>query len=693
LSVSIAEYALPADSSAPGIVKGPDGNLWFTDLANNIGEINSITHVINLYPIPTANSGPQDITAGVDGYIWFTETNANIIGRINPTTDKFDEFHIKTAGSSPFGITEAPDGNIWFTEQSGYKIGEINTFTQAISEFPISRSGFGPTEITNGPFNDPWFIEGNNNIGYINPISDAITEFTVPGNSGPFNGITTSPDGNLWVTSYSANAIVRIDPVTHDMTEFHLSAPGSDPYGITLGPGGDLWFTEPGANQVGQIDPTTGHIDEFKIPTSDVAPMGITTGPQDNLWFAELGHTGASYQIHSNIGEVILSEGNPDLKISGTAPSSVPTGSNVTYQLTVSNNGTGPATGVKLSDALPSGATFVSATGGVTPVDNELTFTIGNLAAGASNSISIVVTPGVPGMSTDNGRVSMDQIDLTPGDNSVMLTTNVVSAGADLELTGTAPMLAGIRSDVTYTFTVKNDGGAEATGVKLADPVPSGAVLQGVSGGTKTGSGSNLVILLGRLAPGASATVTVVVLAPKPVLYGLIDVGSVSMDQKDPSPADNSVTLDTTLVGTQGTGCQHSATVILLRFAEPVDPAWAKNVDNYQLVDREESPRTIRLKSARYNARSNTVTLKPLHQPNMHDLFQLTVLSAGARGPTDAATSPAGGPSGSGGPPGNLVIMIGIQDLVTRGTSPTDLRNYKWLLAKQTAQMKRLGLE
>src|SRR5712691_9678229 len=35
------------------------------------------------FPIPTANSSPNDITAGPDGALWFTEGTANKIGRVS----------------------------------------------------------------------------------------------------------------------------------------------------------------------------------------------------------------------------------------------------------------------------------------------------------------------------------------------------------------------------------------------------------------------------------------------------------------------------------------------------------------------------------------------------------------------------------------------------------------------------------
>jgi uncharacterized repeat protein (TIGR01451 family) len=43
-------------------------------------------------------------------------------------------------------------------------------------------------------------------------------------------------------------------------------------------------------------------------------------------------------------------------------PDPVPAGGNVTYTLSVANSGTTAATGVTLSDTLPTGSTFVSAT-------------------------------------------------------------------------------------------------------------------------------------------------------------------------------------------------------------------------------------------------------------------------------------------------------------------------------------------
>src|SRR5437868_9389475 len=74
------------------------------------------------FPIPTRGT-PFDLTAGPDGNLWFTD-GAGEIGRITPS-GAITEFPVS---SGSFHITAGPDGNLWFT---GYSTGEIRPITPA----------------------------------------------------------------------------------------------------------------------------------------------------------------------------------------------------------------------------------------------------------------------------------------------------------------------------------------------------------------------------------------------------------------------------------------------------------------------------------------------------------------------------------------------------------------------------------
>jgi len=426
LSTTINEFPVPTVNSAPdGITVGPDGNLWFAEpTANQVGQINPTTHTVAGFPISTTNNDPTDITVGPDGNLWFAENNH--IGQINPMTHAIAEFSIPTAEGAGGGITDGPDGNVWFTEFSAGQIGVINPTTNAIAEFPIpSVVQSLPSGITKGPDGNLWFAEfGTNQIGQINPTTHAIAQFSIPTvNSGPLE-ITLGPDGNLWFTE-TAGRIGQINPATHTIAEFPVPTAGSDPIGIVSGPDGNLWFTEAQKDQIGEINPTTHTITELPIPTANSRPVGIVTGPDGNLWFTE--------ESGNKIGQVVVTAPStaPDLTLSDNAPSSVTLGDNVTYTFTLTNDGTARATGVTLTDTLPAGVRFVSATGGVTPVNGILSFNIGNLDDGATIRFTVVVTPAVAAVLVNQASASMNQTDPTPADNSLTQSTSVAPASFD----------------------------------------------------------------------------------------------------------------------------------------------------------------------------------------------------------------------------------------------------------------------
>jgi virginiamycin B lyase len=702
--VSINEYAVPTQPSVSrSIVSGPDGNLWFTELlGNKIGQINPTTHAVSEFPNASGGTGPEVITAGPDGNLWFTD-DSNKIGEINPTTHVVMEFPIPTSSSEPEDITAGPDGNLWFTEVLGKKIGQINPMTHAIAEFALPSAAHGPAihGITTGPDGSLWFTdESNDMIGQINPTTHVINEFAVPtSGSGPL-GITTGPDNNLWFAENQGNQIGELNPTTGAFSEFPLPTSRSNPNRITTGPDGNLWFTESNGDKIAQINPTSHAIAEFSVPSVGAAPEGITSGPDHNLWFGEGGE-------FSGIGQVVLgpAAAAPDLALSGTAPMSATVGTNLTYTLTVTNDGTGNATGVTLLDTLPPGVTFVSATGGATPNTrgqlSQLSLTIGNLAAGANSTVNIVVTPTMPGMLSNRASAYSDQTDPTPADDSVVLSTSVLSATADVALSGIVPAVVIGTTNVTFTLTVTSDGAAQATGVTLTDMLDPGLTFVSATG-TFTRAGNTLTFTIGNLAPGASASVSISANFTSGVFMAT-DLATVTFSQTDPTPADNSKSLYTTYVplppttttpttpGTGMTGMCGFISEVILRFAEPIDAAWAQNPNNYHIAPLTGPHRTIRLKSAVYDEATHTVTLKPLHAFNVANLYRLTVMNAALHGVGAPVVRPAH-PNLVSDPGGNLVIILRASELEVNYRMPQNLHDLDNILKHQRAELKRLGL-
>jgi len=140
--------------------------------------------------------------------------------------------------------------------------------------------------IASGPNGNLWFTEKSANaIGEIT-TSGVITQFPLASGAAPW-GIVQGPDGNMWFTesSLANSAIGSITPSGAISIYTTGLTADSQPEGITLGPDGNLWFTEAAAAKIGTITPT-GVISEHAVAAAS-GPTSITTGPDGNLWFTE----------------------------------------------------------------------------------------------------------------------------------------------------------------------------------------------------------------------------------------------------------------------------------------------------------------------------------------------------------------------------------------------------------------------
>lgn len=141
---------------------------------------------------------------------------------------------------------------------------------------------------------------------------------------------------------------------------------------------------------------------------------------------------------------------------------------------------------------------------GTASVDVPVAFTNCDVSTGATETpVTPTDTPATP--SGVDVPVSKPEAPQTP----TTVETPTSSARAPrlvVRKTARAAVTSGGR--IVYAITVRNSGGATATGVRLRDAVPEGTFLTGTPGGARLLSGA-LNWSFGTLAPGASRTVHV----------------------------------------------------------------------------------------------------------------------------------------------------------------------------------------
>lgn len=254
-----------------------------------------------------------------------------------------------------------------------------------------------------------------------------------------------------------------------------------------------------------------------------------------------------------------VSTGSADLSVSKTdSPDPATVGEGLTYTVTAANAGPDAASGVILTDTLPSTVSFSSASvsqGTSSLVGSVWTWDIGSIASGASATATITVIPAAGGAVSNTASVAGGQSDPDTANNSATATTTVIGgtgANADLSISKSGspdPVTAG--SQLSYELGVRNSGPDGANAVVLTDALPAGVnfVSATASQGSCTQADKTITCNLGSLADGAIASATIVTM---PTAAGVVtNTATVGAVESDPNTMNNTASATITVIASE----------------------------------------------------------------------------------------------------------------------------------------------
>src|SRR5262245_17817465 len=282
---------------------------------------------------------------------------------------------------------------------------------------------------------------------------------------------------------------------------------------------------------------------EFVEGGIDLTALGL---PNNLSTF--VAETRSSTQLNATLSDFVLGEFTTftaDLAVTKTVSNATPNvGNNITFLVSVTNNGPNNATGVSVNDLLPAGLTFVSAV----PSQGNYSATtgiwsLGNVARGQTATLQITAQVVSPNAQTNTAKVTGNEEDRNTANNQASVTET--PQRADVLITkAVSDATPNVGDTITFTLTVKDNGPNAATNVNVNDLLPTGLSFVAANASQGDYFSNTGVWNVGSVANGSQATLTITAKVTSPA--ALTNTATVTADQFDPNTANNTASVTET---------------------------------------------------------------------------------------------------------------------------------------------------
>ena len=450
-------------------------------------------------------------------------------------------------------------------DEDDHDIAGVGVYDLALTQVYTSDTAGNPNDQFIAPGADVTYTIEVTNQGTVDASTFEVTDylplgFTLNDANWTFNNDASATDGGTATFTYTGGPLApgaatqipitlnAVDPLASDMVNWaEISSDDGDDVDSTTDTliGNDNQPAGPGSPTDNVIDNTAGDEDDHD-------PAGV------------------------NVYDLALTKTYQSDSFGNATDGQIEAGSDVTFRIEVTNQGSVEANSFEITDYLPAGFALNDANW----TDNgngtaTLTYSGPALAPGSSTQIPITMTAVSPsaGLNANLAEISADDgvdadsvtdannandnqpaapgdptddvIDNTAGDEDDHDLAGVTVVAYDLALTkqftsdtfgNPTDAQVNVGADVTYTLEVTNQGSAQAASFELTDYLPLGFVLNDANwtfnnDATATSGGTATFMYTGApVAAGASTQVAITLTATNPLASDMINRAEISAD-------------------------------------------------------------------------------------------------------------------------------------------------------------------
>jgi uncharacterized repeat protein (TIGR01451 family) len=344
--------------------------------------------------------------------------------------------------------------------------------------------------------NIDYFFPGDYLVALSNPLPPGVVQTSAPIvfpiSFATVNEVVCEVNFGLWLPRADLEIVKTVDDLTPDVGSnvvFEIAVQNFGPNPTTGAVVNDLLpsgytFVSSNPSQ-GTYDAATGIWDIGNLNVGQLETIEITAQVNASGDYNNIATTSSNLEdlnLSNNTSSISTTPvPQTDLQVNKSVNDSNPSvGDNITFTVSITNNGPSDATGVAVDDLIPSGFNFVSASSSAGTYNSGTgIWTVGNLGNGASETLTITATVLESGDFVNVAVISGNENDPIPGNNTSQAEAFPPGTSPnDLEIEKISDAGAFVLpgEEITYTITVTNPATSSIThtGVSVLDDLPAG---------------------------------------------------------------------------------------------------------------------------------------------------------------------------------------------------------------------------
>lgn len=392
---------------------------------------------------PTANAGPdQTVNAAANG-----TATVNLDGSASSDPDG-DSLTFTWAG--PFGLVNGAQPQVTLPAGAHVLMLTVDDGKGGTASSTVTITVIAPIVVNQ----DPIAVAGTDQLVEATSAAGASVTLNASGSTDPDgNPLTftwTGPFGTLMGVTINPTLALGMHTITLTVDDGRggtasdtvlVTVQDTTPPAVTPPASISVLATEAGGTR-GNATPALAAflsgglaVDLVDASLTRLAPQ-VAGADADNTTLLPLGASTVTFRFRDASGNLGTATANvtvnpaANLALSlSVSPASPVVGVDLTYTLVVANNGPQPATAVTLSDPLPAGATFVSASAsaGTCSGTTTVSCSLGTVVGGTSVTVRIVVRPAAGGTLNNTASVAAAESDPDLANNAAAAATNVLA--------------------------------------------------------------------------------------------------------------------------------------------------------------------------------------------------------------------------------------------------------------------------